>query len=914
MLGRKHEREMLDRLCQAALDGRGAALVLHGEPGVGKTALMECAVEMSREFEILRTVGIEGEMALPYAALHQFCSSKVGLIKHLPEPQRLALDVAFGLDSGPVPDPFLVGLAVLGLLAEAARKQPLLCLVDDAQWLDIESARALSFVGRRLLAERVVLIFSARQVGDVLASLPECLVGPLGRSDSRALLESVLPSRLDEGVLDRIVRETDGNPLAILEMPHGLTPAQLAGGFGSPVAQPLSNRIEQSFESRIADLSNEERQLLLIAASDLVGNPTLIWAVAQLLGIPESAARKVESEGLISFGTEVVFRHPLVRSAVYRTSGLEERRKIHCALAEAIDSAMDPDWCAWHRALGSSMPDEDVAMELERCASRAQSRGGFAAAAAFLERAVALSFDPTLRSHRALVAAEAKRQAGALDSALALAAIAEQTDLDESQRWNLEVLRARIFFAMNRGRDAPPLLLMAASWLEEIDIRRARDTYLDALTAAMFAGRLSNGVDVLDVARAVVAAPQPSEPVREDLLLDGLALLTLKGSRYGTPVVKQAMEGFRCDETSTVERLSWLWLAGGSAGFIWDYESWDVLTARQLRVARDAGAIGVLPLALGTRAGVEVFAGNLPAAASLMREIDSVAEVTDNLIVPYAALPYAAFCGRELEARQLIGISTRDFLARGEGMALSMSQWATAALCNGLAKYEEAFAAAQRSLENPNELWYSLWSTVELIEAASRTKKDAIAAVALERLVESTDASGTQWALAVQARSRAVLSDGKAAEDLYREAIDRLLPTPLRLDIARTYLLFGEWLRREQRQREARQQLRFAHELFSEFGMEGFARRAEVELQATGERARKRTVETQHDLTPQEERIADLAAQGSTNKEIGAQLFISPATVEQHLSKVYRKVGVASRTQLARLWIQSAQNISGAEK
>src|SRR3954469_19215000 len=898
--GRQREREALDRLLHAARGGDGGALLVHGEPGVGKTALLDYAVEAGSGLGVARPAGVEGEMELAFAALQQLCAPFLELRGRLPPPQHDALAVAFGLDAGAAPTPFLVGLAVLGLLSEAAEERPLLCVVDDAQWLDRASARALAFVARRLLAERIAGVFAAREPGAALAGLPELHVGPLGRRDARALLESVLPARLDERVLERIVAETGGNPLALLELPRGLTPAQLAGGFGLPTAVPLSAGIEESFTRRLARLAPDARRLLLVAAADPVGDMALVWRAAQRLGIPESAARTVAADGLLALDAGVVFRHPLVRSAVYRAAGADERSDVHRALADATDPELDPDRRAWHRAQAASMPDEDVAADLERSAARAQARGGFAAAAAFLERASALTLDPARRAERALAGAQAMQQAGAFDEALTLAARAQSGPLDEFQRGQVDVLRARISFAADRGSEAPPLLLAAAQRLEPLDVGLAREIYLDALTSALFAGRL--GGDARRVAAAACeASPSPPPPRPADLLLDGLALLIAKGPATGTPIVRKALSAFHGDAISTEEGLRWLWLAGRTAGFIWDYEGWDSLTLRQIRVAREAGALAHLPLAFSTRVGVHIFAGDIRAAASLVEQADALAEATDVRIVPpYGALALAAFRGREDDVTRLARTAEQDLVARGEGMGLTVSQWVTAALYNGLGRYEDAFAAAVQAAADPHELWFSTFAAVELIEAASRSGHRERAAEAVKVLSESTRASGTPWALGVEARSRALLGRGEAAETLYREAIDRLQPTRLRVDLARAHLLYGEWLRRERRRLDARKELRAAHDLFSDFGMEAFAERARVELQATGERARKRTVDTLDQLTSQEAQIARLAASGNTNREIAAQLFISPSTVEYHLRKVFRKLDVRSRTELAR--------------
>jgi DNA-binding CsgD family transcriptional regulator len=901
LLGRQREREVLDRLLETARGGHGAVLAVYGQPGAGKTAMLDYAVEAGRDFRVVRTVGVQVEMELPYAALQQLCAPILEEMDRLPDPQREALAVAFGLTAGQAPNPFLVGLAVLGLLSEAAEDRPVLCVVDDGQWLDRASEHALAFVARRLLAERIALVFAARELGSALAGFAQLHVEPLGHRDARALLASVLPAPLDDRVLERIIAEAGGNPLALLELPRGLTPTQLAGGFGLPAALPSSGGIEESFARRLAGLPRDARRLLLVAAADPTGDVALLWRAAQRLGIPESAAQAAETEGLLALGAGVVFRHPLVRSAVYGTAGADERSEAHRALAEATDPDSDPDRRAWHLAHATSLPDEDVAADLERSAARAQARGGVAAAAAFLERASALTPDPERRAARALAAAQAKQQAGALDEALTLVADAEAGPLNELQRAQIDVVRAQISFAAERGSEAPLLLLAAAKRLEPLDVRLARETYLDALTAAVFAGRLGGECDARRVAAAARAAPAASPPPRAaDLLLDGLALLITDGPAAGTPLVRTALHAFHGDGIGTEEGLRWRWLAGRAAGFIWDYEGWDSLTLQQIRAARKAGALAQLPLALSTRVGVHLFAGETRTAASLVDQADALAEATDSRIVPpYGGLALAAFRGREDEVTRLVEAGTRDFVARGEGMGLTVAQWVTAALYNGLARYDEAFTAAAQAAADPREPWFATFATVELIEAATRSGRDEQAAEALERLSESTRAGGTPWARGVEARSRALLSRGEAAETLYREAIDGLRPTRLRLDLARAHLLYGEWLRRERRRIDAREELRAAHDLFSDFGMEAFAERARIELQATGERARRRTPDTLDQLTPQETQVSRLAAQGHTNREIAGQLFISSSTVEYHLRKAFRKLDVTSRTQLA---------------
>ncbi|HEX3519242.1 MAG TPA: hypothetical protein VHT29_09440, partial [Solirubrobacteraceae bacterium] len=675
-------------------------------------------------------------------------------------------------------------MAVLSLFSQLAAERPLLCVVDDTQWLDRESAQAFAFVARRLATEPIAFMFGARGVTDEVRGLPEFVIEGLGESAAMALLRSVLPGRVDERVLERLVAETHGNPLALLELPRGLTPSQLAGGFALPVSVPLAGRIEASFRRLLVRLPAQSRRLLLVAAAEPTGDPLLVWRAAEQLGVDDSAAAAVEAEGLLELNTRVVFRHTLVRSAVYRAASPEERRQAHRALAEATDAAVDPDRRAWHRSQATSRPDDEVAADLELSAGRAQARGGFAAAAAFMERSAELTVDRARRAGRALVAAEAKRQAGALDAALVLASMAQRGPLDDFQQAQLDLLRAQISFGSNRGNDAPLLLLKAAQRLELHDPTRARDTYLDAVTAALFAGRFANGCSARDVAKAALAAPRPLGPARaSDLLLDGLACLIADGPASGTEVLRKALGAFRGQAVGTEERLRWSWLAGRAAAFIWDYDSWEVLTARQIQVANDTGALTVLPLTLSTRAGVHLFAGELPMAASLVEQVETVADATDTRTARYAAVAVAAFRGREHDACRLIDANARDFASRGEGMGVTLAQWAAAVLYNGLARYHDAFVAAEEALEDPRELWFSPWATVELIEAASRTGRAVAAASALERLTEGTSASGTAWAGAIEDRCRALLDEGAVAETLYRDAIDRLAPTALRLDL-----------------------------------------------------------------------------------------------------------------------------------
>jgi DNA-binding CsgD family transcriptional regulator len=899
--GRREQCSRLDALLANARAGRSQVLVVRGEPGIGKTALLSYAADTAPDFQVARAEGVESEMELPFAAVHQLCARMFTRLDRLPGPQRDALGVAFGLRSGAAPDRFLVGMAVLGLLSEVASDQPLLCLIDDMQWLDQASAQALAFVARRLDAESVAVIFGTRdpRAAPNVAGVAELALEGLSDADARALLASVIPGRLDERVRDRIIAECGGNPLALLELPHGATPAEFAGGFGVAGPLPLTGRIEQSFLRQIAPLPELTRRLLLLAAAEPVGDPALLWRAATRLGIGVEAAAAAESGGLLELDAQVIFRHPLVRSAIYRSALPQERRDVHRALAEATDPQLDPDRRAWHLAQAAPGPDADIAAELQRSAGRAQARGGFAAAAAFLDRSAALTLAPEQRARRTLAAAQATAQAGAFDAALRLLAMAEAGPLEELEHAQVDLSRAQIAVASSRGNEAPSLLLKAAQRLERLDIGLARETYLQALSAAMYPGRFATSGGLREAAESALAAPPGSERVSaRDPLLDGLALLITKGHAAAAPALKRAVRAFRSEDVSGEEGLRWLWQVCHAAQMLWDDESWDLLSTRHVQLARDAGALGALPIALSQRAGLHLFEGDFGAAASMIEEAAAVAEATGSELRPYARLALTAFRGQEHQIAELIEAGKGDLVRRGEGLGLIFIQWATALLYNGLARYEDALAAALRASEDPNELVFSLWAAVELIEAASRSGVPEQAADALERISASTQASGSDWALGVEACARALLSDGATAERLYREALDRLGRTRVRMVLARAHLLYGEWLRRENRRIDARAQLKTAHQMLASMGAEGFAERAARELVATGERVRKRSTDVPSQLTAREIQIARLAGDGLSNPEIAAQLFMSRRTVEYHLHKIFAKLAISSRNQL----------------
>jgi DNA-binding CsgD family transcriptional regulator len=899
--GRRSECDVLDDLLARVRTGQSRVLVLRGEAGIGKTALLDCLAGSAPDFRIVRAAGVESEMELAYAGLHQLCAPFADQIDSLPGPQQDALDTAFGRRDGDAPNRFIVGLAVLGLLSEVAEEQPLLWMVDDAQWLDAASSQTLAFVARRLEAESVAMIVSMRDHDheDDFARLDELVVHGLGERDARGLLATVLTGPLDDRVRDRLVAETRGNPLALLELPHGLTPAEIAGGFGLPHASSLTSRIEESFRRRLAPLPPSTRTLLLVASAEPIGDPVPVWRAAGALGV-EPAAR-VAAADLVEFGGQVRFRHPLVRSAVYRAASPEERERTHRALADATDPDVDPDRRAWHRAHATPVADEDVAAELERSAGRAQGRGGQAAAAAFLERAAELTPEPARRARRALAAAQSKQRAGAPDAALRLLGFAEAGPLAELDQVRAELLRGQVTFAVTRGGDAPQLLLEAAKRLEPLDGALARETYLDAFAAALFADRLTRGVGAREIAEAVLVAEWGAgsrrSPKAFDLLLEGLAVVTIDGYAAGAPTLRRALREFHDEPMSDEEALRWLWLACRAARALGEDAISDELTERQVRLAREAGELSVLPIALAERFSLQLFLGNLLAAEALVLETEVVAASTGSRLAPQRAL-LAALRGEEAEATALIEAGRREVLDRGEGLWLVITEWASAVLFNGLGRYEEALAAAEQAVGHPHELGVSTWVQPEFIEAAARSGHPERAAGPLRRLQEISSAAGTDWALGVEARSRALLSEGDVAENLYREAIARLSRTRVRTALARAHLVYGEWLRRERRRVEAREQLRTAHGMYMEIGMHGFAERARRERMATGETVRKRSPDTRDNLTAQEAQIARLAAEGCTNTEIGAQLFISPRTAEWHLRGVFTKLGIHSRKEL----------------
>lgn len=900
LVGRHSECRTLDALLAGLRSGNSRTLVLHGEAGVGKTALLDHLTARANDCTVVRVVGLEAESDFAFASLHQICEPFLANLGSLPPAQHDALRTAFGLGSGTAPDRFLIGLAVLGLLSEAATDHAVVCVVDDHQWLDAASAQILAFVARRLGAERVGLVFATRTLSIEFTGLPTLAVTGLGDVDSYRLLDAAIPGRLDHRVRDQIVIEARGNPLALLELPRALTPTQLAGGFGVPVAMRISGNIEQTLRYRMDGLPAQTQRLLALAAAEPGGDPSALWAAAASLGITTTAAAPAVDAGLVEFGPRIRFRHPVIRSLAYQSASASDRRRMHRALAAVVDQGVDPDRRAWHLSHAAAGPDETVAAELERSATRAQARGGLAAAAAFLQRATLLTVDPPTRVDRALAAASSMAQIGASDETSALLSIAEVLPLNDFQQARIDLTRARLAFVTNRGNDAAPLLLQAAHRLQDIDIRLARDTYVEALAAAVLAGRLAVGCGVLDVARAAVSAPPaPEPPLPIDLLLDGMARNHHYGFVEGLPLLHDALDKFG-ERMPADQELRWLWLACVAAAHVWDADRLEAMSTRYVQLAREMGALGELPMALNAHAYSLTIRGDFHGADVLLDEFHTVLDVTGNGGTPHTAIGLAGWRGDPTEADVQIKGAIENATQRGEGVGLTVAHWANALLHNGIGDYHTALEAALHGTEYPGDCTSSTWSTIELVEAAARVGDQGTAVHALNRLAAMTTPSGTNWSLGIEARCRAVVSVRSDAEACYRESIERLGRTNFRPDLARAHLLYGEWLRRQRRRVDARVQLRAAYSMCSDIGMEAFAERARRELVATGETARKRTTAVDdRKLTAQETQIARLARDGLSNPEIGARLFISTRTVQYHLSKVFAKLGIRSRSQLS---------------
>ncbi len=893
--GRKAECERLANLVDGVRGGGGSAvLVIYGAPGTGKTALLDFTAGLAPSLQVVRAAGAESEAELAFGGLHRLCGTMLDRLGRLPGPQREALEIAFGLRAGTGPDRFLVGLAVLGLLAESAAEHPLLCVIDEAHRLDQASRQALGFAARRLTTEPLLVLFAAPEPVTELDDLPAISLGGLRDADARDLLACVVRFPLDDRVRDQVLAEAGGIPGALLGVLDDVSPAQLAGGLGLP--DVLSCSTSGPLFAELSELPPETRQLLLLAAADPTGDPALLWRAAAQLGITSEAAVPAAEAGLITFDSRVVFRDLAVRSAAYRVARLQQRRSAHRALAQATHPRADPDRRAWHQAKALIELDEDVAAELERTAGRAQARGGLAAAAAFLERAATATPDAARRAERSLAAASVMLQAGEPGAAAKLLDLTETDAVDDHRQARADLVRARLAFTVNRGGDASQLLLDAARQLSRFDGAQARAAYLEALRAALCAGcRAAPGATMADVARAArEGSSGPDGPGPPGALLAGLAASFSGELTAGASLVRRALSGLGGEMTRQAE-LGLLPLACAGALHLWDDRAGEALASRYVTLARAEGALADLPSALDALSCMRWLAGDLAAAEALATEAQAVAEATGLRAASYAALGLAALRGHEDPALALFSSSGQDAARRGEGLGVAAARWAAALLHNGLGKYAQALSAAQDAIEHAGLPAVAGWAMAELVEAAARSGQPGRAEGVMRTLSRVAMAAGTDWALGVQARSQALLGD---REDLYQAAIDHLGRSRARVDLARAHLVYGEWLRRQNRRVDARDQLHRAAEMLGPMGAAGFAERARRELLATGETARRRVAGTERDLTAQEMQIAVHARDGRTNREIGAELFLSDRTVEWHLRNVCVKLGISSRRQL----------------
>ncbi|ORV33408.1 ATP-binding protein [Mycobacterium conspicuum] len=911
LIGRHAETRALGEFVDDVRSARSRALVLRGECGLGKTELLNWLArqaEQTGDCQVLRAAGVEAEMELAFAGLHQLLAPVLSRLDELPPPQRDALQMAFGFREGAAPDRFFIALAVLSLLADTARQQPLICLIDDEQWLDRASAQALAFVARRLGDESVGLIFATQLVTAELSGLPELRLGGLSTDDARTLLDRALTAPLDPVIREQIVTESRGNPLALLELPRGITPAQLAGGFALPAMPPtgLTGRLEQSFMRRLEALPPATRDVLRLAAADPVGEPAVRWDAAARLGLDPGAATPAIEAGLIDFGTRVQFRHPLIRSVVYRSTPVADRRKIHRALAEATDPRSDPDRRAWHLAQAATGPDETVAADLEGSAERALARGGVAAGAAFLELAAMLTPGAEHRAARLLAAARAKRDAGALDAALGLLVGAEAGSQDALQAAHVEYLRGEIAFDQLRVREAAQLLQSAAGRFESLCAESSREARLRALDAAMWLAG-PDGPDtnsILATAAAAAAGPASPQPPRAvDVLLDAFVARFTVGYAAAAPLFNRAIEMLLTANVVAGQPDSWLPITRSKMGAtlaaeVWDARSWYALALRETQFDRTTGAPIHLQFALHYLAWTLMLRGEFDKAAAVVDEDCAVAAATGNPPLRFGKLLLAAWRGRREQACELIEETLAAAEAGGKCKVADFASYGRAVLTNGFGRHADALAAIKPVFDH-DHVGMGALVIPELAEAASRTGNVEVLVAARDWMAARVQTTPTPWALGIDSRIRALLSDDDAAEGLYRESLDHLGRTQVGLESARGHLIYGEWLRRQNRRIDARAELRVAEELFAAMGAEAFADRARRELMATGESARKRSVDTGDDLTPQELQVARLAQEGLSNNAIGEQLFISPRTVQYHLRKVFAKLGIRSRGELA---------------
>jgi DNA-binding CsgD family transcriptional regulator len=914
LLDRQAERASIDRALRSVRDGSSATLVIRGPPGVGKTALLGYAADAAPDMGICGVIGIESEINLEFAALHQLLIPFIRDIEDLPGPQRQAMRVAFGMDEGPPADRFLVGLAALTLLARAAEERPVLCLIDDAEWLDTESAHALGFVARRLYADRVgmLVVQSEPAAADAFEQFPQVRVGGLPAAEAGRLLRSVVGAPVADRVLDRILADTERNPLALVEIGTEFTPDELAGRASLPEPVPLSRRLVDRFSRQVRELDPDTQAFLLLAAAGVLGDRAVLWRAARRGGIDaDTAAANAESAGLVQLSaSSVQFRYPLIRSAIYHGAADQDRRRAHLLLSEAT-SGTHPDLQAWHQGAAATGPDEDVASALERAAGDAQARGGYAARAGLLRRSIELTPDDGLRARREIALAEAELMSGHPDKARDLADAALGRLTDPGARAAGERLRGEILFVQGNAAESAKVLADAARSLDP-DRPAGRETMAAAMWAAVWAGP----VQTRDMAITAAACPHlaRSEASVADLLLEGYEARFTAGYGAAVEPFRAAISVLRSADLEPDAGLRWYAMGAEAAGSLWDADALLDIAGRFVRTARARGALIQLPVALAMQAIADWVAGRLADAEDRWTEMREIIAASDSW--PVLGIDsrgeglVLAYTGRVAAAKAAGASQIRECTARGQGGIADIGRAivAIADMCDR--DYDSAeFAAA--TVVGHDQAFTTEAILPELVETAWRSDHHREALNAFGVLSERTLAAGTPWALGVRSRCAALIEEDDRAEDAYQEAISQLQRSRATVELARSHLFYGQWLRRAKRRREARHQLRAAYDMFDAMGADAFTDLASAELSATGERARARRPETTFDLTPQEARVAGLAAEGETNNQIAAELFVSPRTVEYHLGKVFRKLGVTSRAQLARRLPASAQQARG---
>jgi DNA-binding CsgD family transcriptional regulator len=908
LIGRSRETAQLNALLQGVRGGLGGAVVLRGEAGIGKTALLNAVIDAAGGLSVVRLEGVESEMQLGYAALHRLVRRYLHRLDHLPEPQRDALQSAFGLTAMAPADRFMVALATLSLLGDVAKDEPLLVIIDDAQWLDHESVASLVFVARRLHADQMALVFAVRDsldTGTLFQGIPELRISGLDEGAARDLLSASVVDPVSHHVAGRIIAVTRGNPLALQELSGELTPEHLAEHEPLPDPLPIGELIEARFLRQVRLLPDDTQLLLLAAAADPEGDRDTLWRASSVLGVSAVALEPAADSGLVVLHPRIEFRHPLVRSAVYSGATATDRRRVHHALAEVMNAETDPDRKALHMASAALGPDEGLAAALEQSAAQARARGGYVAESSFLARSASLTPDPHRQAGRLLLAAQAAFLAGNVGYSESLLGQARPLLSSTFERAQAQRLDGHLRYPLGQPHLAPSLLLGAAKAFGPAHPVLSHHSLIDAFQACGVSLEFTEGTTGSEIGQTALEslALQGGATTPADVLLKAFALRYCEGYTAAVPAMRDAV---RAQADMSFEEVNrWNYLAAILAIELWDEAENRNTMTRLESAARATGALPALQVALAGLATIDRRAGRFNEARERYAELHDVALAIGEFVDVLDLFDAELLCwqgdeqARAKVAHLMEGGAAFCYATLIYSANLSLS---TLELAEG--RYEAALAAALK-VTRGDGLGWSSEAIPNVVEAAVRCGDTSSATDALECLIERAAASGTPWSLGLLARCRALVTDGSGAAVLYEEGLSRLGQTSLRTEVARTHLVYGEWLRRQKRRTEARDQLRRAYEMFDTMGARPFAERARVELLATGERARARSVETTHDLTSREMQVARLAAQRATSREIAGQLFISANTVDYHLRKVFQKLGVTSRRDLTGVLLEN---------